>query len=108
MDKQELIKRLEDIDEYKAKNVFWVPKKARWDNLESNAKKPEIGELIDDAMDILEKDNLTLKGVLPKNFSRPGLNKQRLAELIDLIGTIGLGIKKIEVRIFSEEYMNIF
>src|SRR5690348_14538367 len=81
----------EDIDEYVAKRVFWVPKKARWDYLANNAKKPEIGKLIDDAMDIIEKENRSLKGVLQKNYARPALNKQRLGELIDLIGTIGLG-----------------
>jgi len=84
----------EDIDEYTYRRVFWVPKKARWDILEKNAKKPEIGKLIDDAMDIIEKDNPSLKGVLPKNYARPGLNKQRLGELIDLIGTISLGDKE--------------
>jgi len=71
-----------------------VPEKARWDFLEKNAKKPEIGKLIDEAMDIIERENPTLKGVLPKNYARPGLNKQRLGELIDLIGTIGLGEKE--------------
>ena len=84
----------EDIDEYTYRRVFYVPEKARWDFLEKNAKKPEIGKLIDEAMDIIERDNPTLKGVLPKNYARPGLNKQRLGELIDLIGTIGLGDKE--------------
>jgi len=84
----------EDIDEYIYRRVFYVPEKARWDFLEKNAKKPEIGKLIDEAMDIIERDNPTLKGVLPKNYARPGLNKQRLGELIDLIGTIGLGDKE--------------
>jgi type I restriction enzyme M protein len=84
----------EDVDEYKARRVFWVPEKARWDYLAKNAKKPEIGKLIDDAMDDIEKDNPSLKGVLLKNYARPGLNKQRLGELIDLIGTIGLGDKE--------------
>ncbi|MBD3230565.1 MAG: N-6 DNA methylase, partial [Candidatus Lokiarchaeota archaeon] len=84
----------EDPDEYKAKNVFWVPKEARWNYLQDNAKKPEIGKLVDDAMDSIEKDNPSLKGVLPKNYARPALNKQRLGELIDLIGTIGLGDKE--------------
>lgn len=83
----------EEADEYIAKRVFWVPKDARWDYLEKNAKKPEIGELIDHAMDEIEKDNQSLKGVLPKNYARPALNKQRLGELMDLIGTIGLGDK---------------
>jgi len=81
----------EDSDEYKAENVFWVPKKARWDNLQINAKKPEIGKIIDDAMDLIEKENRSLKGILPKDYARSNLDKQRLGELIDLVGTIGLG-----------------
>ena len=83
----------EEVDEYIAKRVFYVPKKARWDYLEKHGKSSEVGKIIDDAMDVLEKDNPSLKGVLPKNYGRPGLNKQRLGELIDLIGTIGLGDK---------------
>src|SRR2546426_2402349 len=81
----------EDVDEYISRRVFWVPKDARWDYLGKNAKKPEIGKLIDEALDVIERDNRSLKGVLLKNYARPGLNKQRLGELIDLIGTIGLG-----------------
>ena len=84
----------EDPDEYRAENVFYVPKKARWDHLQKNAKQPTIGKLIDDAMDEIEKDNAILKGVLSKNYGRPALDKQRLGELIDLIGTIGLGDKE--------------
>ena len=84
----------EDPDEYRADNIFYVPKKARWDYLQKNAKQPTIGKLIDDAMDEIEKDNAGLKGVLPKNYGREGLDKQRLGELIDLIGTIGLGDKE--------------
>ncbi len=85
---------LEDIDEYTSRRVFWVPKEARWDYLTQNAKKPEIGELIDTALDVIERENRSLRGVLLKNYARPGLNKQRLGELIDLIGTIGLGDKE--------------
>lgn len=81
----------EDADEYRAENVFWVPKEARWEHLQNNAKQPSIGELVDDAMVAIETDNPRLKGVLPKNFARPALDKHRLGELIDLIGTIGLG-----------------
>ena len=81
----------EDPDEYKAENVFWVPKEARWSALQAAARQPEIGKKVDDAMVALEKDNPRLKGVLPKDYARPGLDKQRLGELIDLIGTIGLG-----------------
>lgn len=84
----------EDSDEYRAENVFYVPKKARWDYLQKNAKQPVIGKLIDGAMDEIEKDNTGLKGVLPKNYAREGIDKQRLGELIDLIGTIGLGDKE--------------
>ncbi len=81
----------EDRDEYLAKNVFWVPKEARWSKLQASAKQPTIGKLIDDAMTAIEKDNITLKGVLPKDYGRASLDKQRLGELIDLVGTIGLG-----------------
>jgi type I restriction enzyme M protein len=81
----------EDRDEYLAENVFWVPPPARWDYLQSKAKQPEIGKLLDDAMDAIEHDNARLKGVLPKDYARPSLDKRRLGELIDLIGTISLG-----------------
>ncbi len=81
----------EDPDEYRAENVFWVPKEARWGYLQDKAKQPTIGKLLDDAMGAIERDNPTLKGVLPKDYARPALDKQRLGELIDLIGTIGLG-----------------
>ena len=81
----------EDRDEYSAENVFWVPKQARWSYLQSNAKQPTIGKLIDEAMIAIEKENPSLKGVLSKDYARTALDKQRLGELIDLIGTIGLG-----------------
>ena len=80
----------EDADEYRAENVFWVPKEARWAHLQASAKQPAIGKIVDDAMVALERDNPRLKGVLPKDYARPGLDKQRLGELIDLIGTITL------------------
>ncbi len=81
----------EDRDEYLAANVFWVPKEARWEYLQKNAKQPTIGKLIDDAMVAIEKENPRLKGVLPKDYARPTLDKRRLGELIDIIGKIGLG-----------------
>ncbi len=84
----------EDKDAYTGENVFWVPKEARWDYLKANAKKPEIGKMIDDAMIAIEKDNPSLKGVLAKNYARPDLDKVRLGELIDLMSTIGLGDKE--------------
>lgn len=83
----------EDADEYRAVNVFWVPKEARWASLQEKAKQPSIGTLVDEAMLAIERDNRSLKGVLPKDYSRPGLDKQRLGELIDLISNIGLGQK---------------
>lgn len=79
----------EDPDEYLASNIFFVPEKARWQYLQDRARQPEIGQLIDEAMDEIERINPPLKGVLPKIYADPELNKQRLGELIDLIGTIG-------------------
>ncbi len=82
----------EDAEEYLAENVFWVPKEARWGHLQANAKRPEIGKLIDEAMEAIERfpSNEGLKGVLPKNYARPTLNKTMLGELIDLFSNIGL------------------
>ena len=82
---------VEDRDYYAKDNVFWVPKEARWSLLQANAKQPTIGKLLDDAMVAIERDNKTLKGVLSKDYARSTLDKQRLGELIDLVGTIGLG-----------------
>jgi type I restriction enzyme M protein len=80
----------EDKDEYLAENVFFVPPTARWTYLQhERAKLPTIGKDIDDAMDAIERDNPNLRGVLPKDYARPALDKQRLGELIDLIGNIG-------------------
>lgn len=81
----------EEKEAYTKDNVFWVPEKARWKRIEENAKSPEIGKIIDEAMDSVEKDNDVLKGVLPKDYAKASLDKRRLGELIDLIGTIGLG-----------------
>lgn len=81
----------EDPDEYRADNIFWVPKEARWSFLQTNAKQATIGKFVDDAMVAIERDNRSLKGVLPKDYARPSLDKQRLGELIDLIAGIGLG-----------------
>lgn len=84
----------EDRDEYKAFNIFWVPKQARWAHLKANAKQPGIGKIVDDAMLAIENENPSLKGVLPKDYSHPRLDKQRLGQLIDLISNIGLGDKE--------------
>ena len=81
----------EDPEEYLAENVFWVPREARWSHLQDQAKQPSIGKLIDDAMLALEASNASLKGVLPKEYARPALNKTMLGELIDLISGIAMG-----------------
>jgi type I restriction enzyme M protein len=81
----------EDPDEYRAKNIFWVPPEARWAYLKSMAPQPTIGQLVDDAMSAIERDNTSLKGVLPKDFARPGLDKQRLGQIINLVSDIALG-----------------
>ena len=81
----------EDPDEYRAVNIFWVPREARWSHLQNNAKQPTIGKLVDGAMLAIERDNPSLKGVLPKDYAHPRLDKQRLGQLIDMVGNIGLG-----------------
>lgn len=81
----------EDKDEYRAENIFFVPQNARWSYIHSKAKLTTIGKDLDDAMDIIEKDNPTLKGILPRVYARPNLDKTALGGLIDLIGNIALG-----------------
>ena len=81
----------EDPDEYRALNIFWVPPEARWSQLKAQAKQPTIGELVDTAMAGIERDNPSLKGVLPKDYARPGLDKQRLGQLIDMVSNIRVG-----------------
>ena len=82
---------LESRDEYTAKGVFWVPPEARWDDLQASARQPEIGKLLDGAMDAIEVENPSLRGVLPKNYARPSLDSRRLGELVDLVSGLGLG-----------------
>jgi type I restriction enzyme M protein len=82
---------LEDPDEYRAQNIFWVPPEARWAHLKAQARQPTIGRLVDDAMAGIERDNPALKGVLPKEYARPALDKTRLGSLIDLITNIRVG-----------------
>lgn len=84
----------EDKDEYKAENVFFVPETARWKYLLSKAKQPTIGKSVDEAMDAIEKENASLKGVLPKVYARQNLDPTSLGELIDMIGNIALGDAK--------------
>lgn len=88
----------EDKDEYKAESVFFVPETARWSYLQAYAKQPDIGNKIDDAMVVIEKENPTLKGVLPKEFAKPNLDKQSLGQLIDLVGKVALGDAKSRAK----------
>ena len=81
----------EDPDEYRAENIFWIPKDARWSRLQSSARQSTIGQLVDDSMFAIERDNSALKDVLPKDYARPTLDKQRLGQLIDMIGNISVG-----------------
>jgi type I restriction enzyme M protein len=81
----------EDPDEYRALNIFWVPPEARWSHLKAQATQPTIGRLVDDAMEGIERDNPSLSGVLPKDFARPALDKQRLGQLINLVTNIQVG-----------------
>jgi type I restriction enzyme M protein len=76
---------IEDPDEYRAQNIFWVPHEARWPHIKAQARQSTIGRLVDDAMAGIERDNPVLKGVLPKDYARPALDKPRLGQLIDLI-----------------------
>jgi type I restriction enzyme M protein len=81
----------EDPDEYRAKGIFWVPPEARWSHLKARAKQATIGQLVDDAMAGIERDNPSLKGVLPKEYARPALDKTRLGQLIDMVSNIQVG-----------------
>jgi type I restriction enzyme M protein len=83
---------LESRDEYTAEGVFWVPSESRWQYLKERGKQPEIGKLIDNAMDLIEADNASVRGVLPKTYARPSLDVRRLGELVDLISGIGVGL----------------
>ena len=97
----------EDPDEYKAENVFWVPVEGRWSHLQGSAKQPTIGKLVDDAMVAIERDNPRLKGVLPKDYARPALDKHSLGELIDVIATITSATGNTARKTFSAASMNI-
>ena len=81
----------EDPDEYRKDGYFWVPPEARWANLQNQAKQPTIGQIVDDAMAGIERDNQALKGVLPKDYARVGLDKEVLGQLIDKVSDIQVG-----------------
>jgi type I restriction enzyme M protein len=95
----------EDPDEYRSQGVFWVPPEARWANLQNRAKDPEIGRIVDAAMDAIERDNPALKGVLPKDYARPGLDKTRLGQLIDLFTNLPFKTDKAkEIDLLGRTY----
>ncbi|MCY4358856.1 MAG: class I SAM-dependent DNA methyltransferase [Gammaproteobacteria bacterium] len=103
-DPAEYAKELELRDYYTKDNVFWVPKKARWETLRSKAKQPDIGALIDGAMTAIENQNQSLRGKLDKRFGRVQLSQGVLGELIDLISTIGFGEKYDASDLLGEVY----
>ncbi|RTH99468.1 N-6 DNA methylase [Thermus scotoductus] len=88
----------EDPDEYRAQNIFWVPPEARWERLQAHARQPNIGQIVDEAMEAVERDNPSLKGVLPKDYARPSLDKQRLGQLIDLVSNIKVGDREARAK----------
>ena len=88
----------EEPDEYRAQSIFWVPQEARWSRLKAQAHQPTIGQLVDDAMTAIERDNPALKDVLPKDYARPALDKTRLGQLVDLISNIDIGDEKSRSR----------
>ena len=96
---------VEDRDAYNAKNIFWVSQKARWSNIRDSAKKAGIGRRIDDAMRAIEKDNPSLKGVLPRDYAHPFLNSAMLGSLIDVISKISMnGVKSHDLLVRAYEY----
>ena len=95
----------EDVDEYTAENIFWVPKEARWNYINKYANSPEIGKIIDNAMELIEKENPRLKGILNKNYAREDLDKTRLGELVTLFTNLEMGTNKAkEMDMFGRVY----
>ena len=88
----------EDRDEYTAENIFWVPPEARWAHLKARARQASVGRLVDDAMAAIERDNPALGDVLPRDYARPALDKQRLGQLIDLVSNIRVGDEEARSR----------
>ncbi|MDQ3815421.1 MAG: type I restriction-modification system subunit M, partial [Armatimonadota bacterium] len=95
---------LEDRDYYTAANMFWVPEAARWENLQNQARQPNIGVLIDRALEAIEDDNPRLKGLLDKRFARTPLPTDKLGELVDLVSTIGFGTGEKARDVLGEVY----
>ena len=95
----------EEKDSYTEKNIFYVPKNARWSYLVEQSKADNIGEIIDEALTLIEKDNNALKNVLPKNYNSPTMRSVNLGELIDLFTNVKVGTKEgIEKDILGRIY----
>ena len=95
----------EDRDEYTAESIFWVPPEARWPHLQGQARQPTIGQLVDDAMTAIERDNPALDGVLPKDYARPALDQNRLGQVVDLVSNIKVGGAEAEATdVLGEVY----
>lgn len=99
---KELVEEGEGLEEerdcYTAENIFYVPKNARWNYLVENSKAPNIGEIIDDALTLIEKENTSLKNVLPKNYNSPTMRNVNLGELLDLFTNIKVGTKEAKEK----------
>src|SRR5258706_9692946 len=96
----------DERDQYIAAKVFWLPPEARWHTIKAKAKSPEIGKVIDDAMSAIERENPTLKGVLPREYAKPSLDKVRLGGLVDIISNIGFNQSARKSKdILGEVYM---
>jgi type I restriction enzyme M protein len=94
----------EDVDAYTERNIYYVPPSARWKNISEHAHTPEIGKTIDEAMQAIEQENRKLKGVLPKNFARPELDKRRLGEVVDLFTNIAIADSEDEYDVLGRTY----
>jgi type I restriction enzyme M protein len=95
----------EDPDEYRGDNIFWVPPRARWPYLQRSARQPQIGQLVDDAMAAIERDNPVLDDVLPKDYARPALDQTRLGQVVDLVSNIKVGGAEAEaIDVLGEVY----
>lgn len=94
----------EDRDEYLAESIFFVPQSARWEVISAHAHDPDIGKIIDNAMDSIEQENKALKGVLPKNFARPELDKRRLGDVADLFTNIAVAMNGQKMDLLGRSY----
>jgi len=94
----------EDRDEYTAEHVFWVPKEARWKNIADMSHDPRIGQVIDEALAIIERENPRLKNVLPRNYSRPEIDKIRLGEVVDIFNNVDMFAQGEGIDLFGRVY----